>query len=182
MKPSIWIEDGVSLFLLEDEGILLSEGRQEIYALNTAATYVWCCLEEGMNSGQISAARRAEGAGTVVSQLRRSASHTREDFESVTYLNPPAASFSYDWNRTYPAGWIVFPQYSPHAATELRPIGKGEALARLMKEVLVVDTLLDKRIVRSLMRWIQGTDCYELPNSSLPEAVQVISRLLKSSA
>jgi len=114
-------------------------------------------------------------------QLRRSAKHTREDFETVTYLNPPPVSFSYDVNRTYPAGWIVFPQYSPHATTELRPIAKAEALARLMKEVLMVGTTLDKRIVRSLVRWIQRVDCYELPNSSLSHAVQLISSLLKGS-
>lgn len=112
-------------------------------------------------------------------QLRRSANHAREDFEIVTYLNPPMASFSYDLNRTYPTAWIVFPQYSPRATTELRPIGKAEALARLMKEVLVVGTTLDKRIVRSLVHWIQRVDCYELPNSSLSQAVQLISRLLK---
>lgn len=111
-------------------------------------------------------------------QLRRSANHTREDFETVTYLNPPSASFSYELNRTYPAGWIVFPQYTPHATTELRPIGKAEALARLMKEVLVVGTTLDKRIVRSLAQWIQRVDCYELPNSSLSQAVQLVGSLL----
>jgi hypothetical protein len=112
-------------------------------------------------------------------QLRRSAVHTREDFETVTYLNPPTASFSYSLNRTYPAGWIVFPQYSSSATTELRPIGKAEALARLMKEVLVVGMTLDTRIVQSLVRWIQRVDCYELPNSSLSQAVKLISNLLK---
>ena len=48
MRPSVAIEGGLRLFLLEDEGILFSEGHQEVYALNTPATYVWCCLEEGM--------------------------------------------------------------------------------------------------------------------------------------
>jgi hypothetical protein len=112
-------------------------------------------------------------------QLRRSARHTREDFETVSYLNPPMASFSYDLNRTYPAGWIVFPQYAPGASTELRPIGKAEALARLMKEVLAVATTMDQRIVRGLVHWIQRVDCYELPNSSLSQAVQLIGGLLK---
>jgi len=112
-------------------------------------------------------------------QLRRLANHTREDFETVTYLNPPTASFRYDLNRTYPAGWIVFPQYSPSATTGLRPIGKAEALTRLMKEVLVVGTTLDTRFVRSLVHWIERVDCYELPNSSLSQAVQLVGRLLK---
>jgi len=120
-----------------------------------------------------------EVLASLFPQLRRSANHTREDFETVTYLNPPAASFGYDVNRTYPAGWIVFPQYSPRATTELRPIGKAEALARLMKEVLVVGTTLDTRIVRSLVHWIRQVDCYELPNSSLSKAVDLIGGLLK---
>jgi hypothetical protein len=61
----------------------------------------------------------------------------------------------------------------------LRPIGKAEALARLMKEVLVVGMTLDTRIVQNLVRWIQRVDCYELPNSSLSQAVKLISNLLK---
>jgi len=113
-------------------------------------------------------------------QLHRSTNHVREDFETVAYLNPPAASFRYDLNRTHPAGWIVFPQYSARAITELRPIGKAEALARLMGEILVVAKPLDKRIVRSLVQWIRQVECYELPNSSLSQAVQLIGRLLKS--
>jgi hypothetical protein len=112
-------------------------------------------------------------------QLRSSHKHVREDYETVTYLNPPSPSFRYELNRTYPAGWIVFPRYSPGATTELRPIGKAEALARLMQEVLVVATTLDKRIVRSLVRWIQRVECYELPNSSLSQAVQLLGGLLK---
>jgi hypothetical protein len=111
-------------------------------------------------------------------QLRRSTNHTREDSETVTYLNPPAASFRYDLNRTQTVGWLVFPQYSPRATTELRPIGKAEALARLMKEILVVAKPLDKHAVRSLVQWIRRVDCYELPNSSLSQSVQLISSLL----
>ena len=56
MRQLVAIEGGLSLFLLEDEGILFSEGQQELYVLNTPATYVWCCLEEGMTPHQISAA------------------------------------------------------------------------------------------------------------------------------
>src|SRR5665213_721561 len=56
MRQFVAIEEGLSLFLLEDEGILFSEGDRELYVLNTAATYVWCCLEEGMTPNQIAAA------------------------------------------------------------------------------------------------------------------------------
>jgi hypothetical protein len=112
-------------------------------------------------------------------QLRESAKHTREDVETVTYLNPPEASLSYGPNSTCPVGWIVFPQYSEGGTTELRAMGKAEALTRLMKEVLAVGTSLDKRLVRKLVLWIQGVECYELPNSSLSDAIQLITALLK---
>lgn len=38
---------GSRLFFLADEGILFSEKRQELHALNTAAAVIWCLLEEG---------------------------------------------------------------------------------------------------------------------------------------
>jgi hypothetical protein len=48
------IGEGLSLFPLGDEGIFFSEVEQELYAFNTPATYVWCCLEEGMSPREIS--------------------------------------------------------------------------------------------------------------------------------
>ena len=113
-------------------------------------------------------------------ELGSLARHVREDFETVTYLNPPSASFRYDWNRTYPVGWIVFPRYSPGVSTALRPIGKAEALRRLMSENLGVAASLTKRNVRNLVEWIQRSECYELPNSSLQLAVQLAAELLKA--
>ncbi|MDP6515076.1 MAG: PqqD family peptide modification chaperone [Alphaproteobacteria bacterium] len=41
------ITEGKCLFILGDEGIVYDHGRQEIYALNTAATYLWCLIEDG---------------------------------------------------------------------------------------------------------------------------------------
>ncbi len=39
----------VRLFVLDDEGVLFSETRQELYSTNTAATLLWCLLEEGLS-------------------------------------------------------------------------------------------------------------------------------------
>jgi hypothetical protein len=36
----------VSLHLLDDDGLLFDAAERRLYALNTAATFVWCCLEE----------------------------------------------------------------------------------------------------------------------------------------
>jgi hypothetical protein len=40
--------EGLHLFILGDEGVLFSEANGEFYRLTPAATFVWCCLEEGM--------------------------------------------------------------------------------------------------------------------------------------
>lgn len=37
-----------ALFVLEDAGVFFSESRQEVYLFNTAATLVWCLLEDGL--------------------------------------------------------------------------------------------------------------------------------------
>ena len=38
---------GVHLFLLDDEGVVFDEVRQEVLALNTAAAAIWCCCTAG---------------------------------------------------------------------------------------------------------------------------------------
>jgi len=43
----------VSLFVLDDIGIVFSEGTQEIYELNASATYIWCLLDEGKTPAQV---------------------------------------------------------------------------------------------------------------------------------
>lgn len=43
IRPS----DQAHLFIVDDEGLLFSAVRGEIYHLNTAATFVWCALEDG---------------------------------------------------------------------------------------------------------------------------------------
>ena len=41
------ISQDAHLFLLDDEGIVFVERKQALYELNTAATLIWCSLEEG---------------------------------------------------------------------------------------------------------------------------------------
>lgn len=48
---------GVHLFLLDDEGVVFDEFRQEVLALNTAAAAIWCLMEQGSD--------RAETEGTL---------------------------------------------------------------------------------------------------------------------
>jgi hypothetical protein len=44
---------GVELFVLEDEGVLFSEPRQELHRLNPAATWIWCAVEQGLRPDHV---------------------------------------------------------------------------------------------------------------------------------
>lgn len=44
---------GTRLFLLEGEGILFSEQRQELHRFNTTASFIWCRFEEGRTEAAI---------------------------------------------------------------------------------------------------------------------------------
>lgn len=45
----------VSLHLLGDDGVLLDAARQRLYAVNTTAAFIWCCLEERVATAEIGA-------------------------------------------------------------------------------------------------------------------------------
>ena len=48
--------DDVSLHLLKDVGVVFDEGAQELYELNTTATFIWCSLEEGLTASDLTKA------------------------------------------------------------------------------------------------------------------------------
>jgi hypothetical protein len=47
MDQSPKFSKDVSLFVLDDSGVVFDEAAQEIFELNATATYIWCLLEEG---------------------------------------------------------------------------------------------------------------------------------------
>lgn len=47
---------GTELIVLGDQGVLFHEPAQKLYRLNTAATYIWCLLEDGLGEAEINAA------------------------------------------------------------------------------------------------------------------------------
>ena len=77
---------------------------------------------------------------------------------------------------------IVFPRYRPDATTALTPLKRVEALRRLMDECLVVAVPLTMRRVQRLVRWIGQIDCFELPMSSLGEAVGRVCEMHRRTA
>lgn len=102
--------------------------------------------------------------------------HDREDGQRVRYLTLPPDRCAAPQSRL-PVGWIVFPTYHPDAKTELRPLSRPEALRRLMRECLVLPAGLDEADVARLVRWLRACRCYELPMSSLSDAVALVRTL-----
>jgi len=118
------------------------------------------------------------GAAAVLAarypELAKLTAHRREDEQLVRYLPPPPLPPA---SRSQPVGWIVFPHYAPDAETALRPIGKAEALQRLMRECLVLPEALDRPGVEALVRWMREVACLELSMSDLDEAVRLLVEL-----
>jgi len=108
-------------------------------------------------------------------EIERLPEHMREDGQLVRYLNPPGDAAG--WGRSAPVGWIVFPAYAPDAVTALRPVSRPETLRRLLRECLVLPDRLDRAGVESLVRWMRGVSCHELPMSGLGDAVRLLKEL-----
>jgi hypothetical protein len=109
-------------------------------------------------------------------EVRQLEIHSREDGQQVRYLSLPAA-------RSAPAGvtreakWLIFPRYGRNLGTALKPLGRPEALRRLMHECMVLPKLLDETRVERLVRWMRQLRCYELPMNSLDRAVELVKEL-----
>ena len=102
--------------------------------------------------------------------------HSREDGQYVRYLPPPRDRCA-PQDATRPARWLIFPRYEAGVRTELRPIPRPEALRRLLRECTAMPELLDEARVEALVRWMRKLECFELPMSSLDDAVALIGRV-----
>jgi hypothetical protein len=110
-------------------------------------------------------------------QLRDLDSHLRDDLQRVRYLSPEHAQLVPDLQQTYPVGRIVFPRYRPQSPTELRSIGRAEALTRLLHESFPAPEPFECDQIKDLVRWMRTLDCFELSLSSLDEAVERLQAL-----
>jgi hypothetical protein len=81
-----------------------------------------------------------------------------------------------DPERSHAVRWVIFPHYDAGAITSLRPLSRPEALRRLLRECLALPDSLDRAGVESLVRWIRTVDCFELPMSSLADAVGLVKQ------
>ena len=98
--------------------------------------------------------------------------HRRDDEKLVRYIPPPP---NIAQHPPAPVSHIIFPCYRADVPTRLRPIGRSEALGRLMAECLAAREQIDAARARELVAWISQVACYDLTFSSLSEAVRLIS-------
>lgn len=96
-QPRLRPAQGSRLFILGDEGIFYSHPRQELLAFNTTASFVWCCLEEGLEPGSI-AGRYAATFGTSAQEAQRAVvallDHWREQGYIANGAPEPQAALS----------------------------------------------------------------------------------------
>jgi hypothetical protein len=74
------------LFVIDDEALFFSEARQELYLFNTPATFVWCCLEEGLDFGRIVSAYAA-AFDVPVAEAGRAATDLLHQWRALGYLS-----------------------------------------------------------------------------------------------
>jgi hypothetical protein len=77
--------DGSRLFILGDEGVFYSHTRQELLSFNTTASFVWCCLEEGLSPGAI-AGRYAAAFDVSAQQAQREVAALLDDWREQGYV------------------------------------------------------------------------------------------------
>ena len=97
--------------------------------------------------------------------------HRRNDGKLVRYVPPGAIQ-----NEPAQVSHIFFPLYCKDAPTQMIPVPRSDALARLMEQCLALRLRLDRDNVQKLVDWMGGIDCYALTFSSLDEAVDLVQR------
>lgn len=93
----------ISCFFLNDEAVLFSTSRQQLYRLNTTAAFIWCCCEEGLTSEVV--------AEEVASTFKIPISLARRDVLSTL------------------AAWKALGVAAGQEPSDMHPVSEDEALA-----------------------------------------------------
>jgi hypothetical protein len=148
--------------MLSDDTTLLAGLPLAVAALPTGL-----CVERGAY----------DVLGPLFARLAGRKEWLRPDGVAAKYLMP---GVDVAWaSQSLPARWLVFPHYDPGHLTKLRPLARPQALERLLPGVYFLSGTLDAANLDALIAWIRGIDCYELPLSSLDEAVEVLRDLCR---
>lgn len=116
-----------------------------------------------------------EGAWMLLSRrfpaLLREPVHCRPDGQRVRYLPLDRASTCADPEASMQVSAIVFLNREPGATAALSPVAAPEALRRLLRGFHPLGDGLDIAKVERLLKWVAGTDRFELKYSSLDDGV-----------
>jgi hypothetical protein len=74
---------------------------------------------------------------------------------------------------------VRWTHYAADCRTSLKPLPRHEALARLIRGVYFLSGTLDARNLDTLVDWIEGIDCFDLPLSSLDVAAVLLGDLCR---
>ena len=97
--------------------------------------------------------------------------HLRADRKEVKCLVAPIIAPVGD---AYPAGWIVFPRYSPNSTVELRKLDQAMVLNRLLAESFAPSSRLGTGQFGLLVNCVRAASCYELSFATLDDALPAI--------
>jgi len=109
--------------------------------------------------------------------LRSLPEHERSDGQRARYLMPRRDLSWAASDAVAAVRWIVFPRYHRDARTELRPLARHEALARLLHGVCFLSGTLDAATLERFIAWIAPIDCFDLPLASLDDATALLDEL-----
>lgn len=91
MGADIRQAEHVSLHFLDAEAVLFDAARQCLYASNTTATFIWCCLEEGMAPAAVADAMGGR-FGMAAEQARVAVSQALRQWHALKLVGPHAAN------------------------------------------------------------------------------------------
>ncbi len=103
----------------------------------------------------------------------------RPDGQRARYLVPGEDLPWAESDESADVRWIVFPHYDADCRTSLKPLPRHEALARLIRGVYFLSGTLDAHNLDTLVGWIEGVDCFDLPLSSLDVAAVLLGDLCR---
>lgn len=110
-------------------------------------------------------------------ELRNLNPSIRPDGKLVRYLAPPSNSYQAKLQEGVKAHWAVFPRYAPEANTELIPMPRHTAIRDLVKSCSFSRPLTQPQ-VQTFVYWLRSVCCFELPMSSLEEALERLKVLI----
>ncbi len=81
----------ISLHFLDTEAVLFDSARQCLYSSNTTATFIWCCLEEGMTPSAI-ADSMAERFDMAPAAARAAISQALRQWHALKLVGPASSN------------------------------------------------------------------------------------------